>query len=440
MHVKTLAVFSSLILLLISQSITANTKIEHWQTQQGGQVYYVYSQGLPLADVRLVFDAGSARDDQQFGLALLTSTLLDTGAGNWNADTIAQRFESIGATFSAGISTDMSWLALRSLTREDLFAKAISTMSTIVAQPKFSESDFGREKKRVLASLKHREESPSSLARIAFNKALYGSHPYSHPSSGFIGSIDKISADNLKDFHQQFYVAANATVVIVGDLNRTQAEAVAEQLLSGLAKGQKPEPLPYVTIPSSGKTQHIEFPSAQTHVLSGMPGIDRKDQDYFPLVVGNHILGGSGLVSKIFGEVREKRGLAYSAYSYFSPKTRKGPFTMGLQTKNDQAQEALKVLSQTLVDFIEQGPTEAELEAAKKNITGGFAMRFDTNKKLTEYVAMIAFNQLPLDYLDNYPKQVMTVSKDAIKEAFQRRIQPALLQTITVGKQQSPSE
>lgn len=432
MQIKLLTALTCL-LLLLCQPLAAKTTIEHWQTQQGSQVYYVYSQALPLADIRVIFDAGSARDGDQFGIASLTSALLDTGAGTWDADTIARRFESVGAKFSSGISTDLAYLALRSLTRKDLFDKALSTMSTIVAEPTFSDKDFERDKKIILASLQHREESPSALARIAFNQALYGQHPYAHPGSGFIATITKITSADVKAFYKQFYVSNNATVIIVGDLDRTQAQNIANKLVAELAKGQKPEPLPLVSMPIQGNTRHIEFPSEQTHVLSGLPGIDRKDKDYFPLVVGNHILGGSGLVSKIFGEVREKRGLAYSAYSYFSPRIRKGPFTMGLQTRNDQAPEALAVLNQTLIDFIATGPTETELVAAKKNLTGGFAMRFDTNRELTEYVAMIAFNQLPLDYLDTYKSKVSAVSKEAIKEAFQRRVLPSLLQTITVG-------
>jgi len=166
----------------------------------------------------------------------------------------------------------------------------------------------------------------------------------------------------------------------------------------------------------------------------GLPGTYRKDPDYFNLYVGNHILGGSGLVSKLFNEVREKRGLAYSASSAFIPMLKPGPFIVSLQTRNDQTAQALQVLNQTLADFIAKGPTEAELIAAKKNITGGFAMRFDTNKKLANYVAMIGFYDMPLDYLDTFQQKVEQVTVTSITDAFKRRVNPQLLQTITVGK------
>jgi len=418
----------------------AAAKIEHWQTQQGSRVYYVHTEGLPMVDIQVAFDAGSARDGYQFGLSVLTSGMLDTGAGQWNADDIAQRFESVGAQFGSSISNDMASVSLRSLTDKPLFDKALETMQVILTSPSFNEADFQREKNRTLAGLKQQEESPAELASIAYYKALYGDHPYGHPSPGTIITVSGFNVEDLRGFYQKYYVAANAMVVIVGDLSRQQAEQTAEMLISGLPTGQKPEPLPEVVMPVNAGKQHIEFPSTQTHVLVGMPGTYRKDPDYFALYVGNHILGGGGLVSKLFEEVREKRGLAYSASSSFAPMFRKGPFTVSLQTRNDQTGQALDVLNKTLADFIAQGPTEAELIAVKKNITGGFAMRFDTNKELASYVSMIGFYDMPLDYLDTFQQNVEKVTAASIKDAFKRRVDPQLMQTITLGGSGNKSE
>ena len=420
--------------------VQAAAKIEHWQTSQGSRVYYVHSEGLPMVDIQVAFDAGSARDGNQFGLSALTSGMLDTGAGQWNADQIAQRFESVGAQFGSSISNDMASVSLRTLTDKPLFDKALETLQVILTRPSFNEVDFQREKNRTLAGLKQQEESPAELAHIAYYKALYGDHPYGHPGSGLIATVSGFNVTDLRNFYQNYYVAANAMVVIVGDLSRSQAEQTAETLISGLPVGHKPEVLPEVVMPVKASKQHIDFPSSQTHVLVGMPGTYRKDVDYFNLYVGNHILGGGGLVSKLFEEVREKRGLAYSASSSFAPMFRKGPFTLSLQTRNDQTVLALDVLNKTLADFIAQGPTETELIAAKKNITGGFAMRFDTNKKLASYVSMIGFYEMPLDYLDTFQQNVEKVTAASIKDAFKRRIDPQLMQTITVGGGDKKSE
>ncbi len=424
----------SLMLLLFSQSLLAAAKIDHWQTPQGSRVYFVRTEGLPMADIQVIFDAGSARDGQQFGLAALTAGLLDTGAGQWNADDIAQRFESVGAVFGAGSTMDNASVSLRTLTDKALFDKALDTMQVILTQPRFDAADFQREKSRTLAGLKQQEESPGDLASIAFYKALYGDHPYAHPDSGTLATVTALTEQDLRRFYQQYYVAANAMVVIVGDLSKQQAEQTAEKLLANLPVGQKPAELPDVLMPKQASQQHIEFPSTQTHVLVGLPGISRKDPDYFSLYVGNHILGGSGLVSKLFDEVREKRGLAYSASSAFIPRLKSGPFLVSLQTRNDQTSQALQVLNQTLAAFIAKGPSEAELVAAKKNITGGFAMRFDTNKELAGYVGMIGFYGMPLEYMDNFKQRIEQVTVASITDAFKRHVDPALLQTITVGK------
>ncbi len=424
----------SCILLTFSQITLAAAKIEHWQTMGGSRVYYVHTEGLPMVDIQVVFNAGSASDGQQFGLSALTADLLDTGAGKWNADEIAQRFESVGAQFGVSSSMDTTTVSLRTLTDKTLFNKALETMQIILTKPAFNQADFKREQRRTLSGLKQQEESPAALASIAFYNALYGTHPYAHPESGVIKTVSAFKAADIRHFYQKFYVADNAIVVIVGALSKQQAEQTAEQLLAELPLGKRPEALPDVAMPLKATQQHIEFPSSQTHVLVGLPGSYRKDPDYFNLYVGNHILGGSGLVSKLFDEIREKRGLAYSASSNFMPMLKPGPFLISLQTRNDQTAQALQVLNQTLADFINKGPTEVELTAAKKNITGGFAMRFDTNKELAGYVAMIGFYEMPLDYLDTFQQKTEQVTVASITDAFKRRVNPQLLQTITVGK------
>jgi zinc protease len=421
------------ILLIFSQLCFATAKIEHWQTSQGSRVYFVQADTLPMADIQVVFDAGSARDGQQFGLAALTSGLLDTGAGQWNADQIALRFESVGANFGTGVSSDTVTLSLRSLTDPVLFDKALETMHVILTKPLFKRADFLREKNRTLAAINQREESPAETASLAFSDKLYGTHPYAHPDSGVMATVKNIKVSDLAQFYKKYYVSSNAIVVIVGNLSKQQAEQTAEKLLAGLPTGQKPEPLPDVVMPTQASQQHIEFPSTQTHVLVGLPGSYRKDPDYYNLYVGNHILGGSGLVSKLFSEVREKRGLAYSASSSFAPMLKPGPFTVSLQTRNDQTKQAVEVLNATLKDFINKGPTQAELDSAKKNIAGGFPMRFDTNKKLATYAAMIGFYDLPLDYLDTFRQKVEETTIATITDAFKRRVNTELLQTVTVG-------
>jgi zinc protease len=419
--------------LLVSAPAFAVPDIQHWTTARGGRVYFVATEGLPLIDVRLVFDAGSARDGAKFGLAALTSGLLDTGAATWDADAIAQRLENVGAVLSTGASRDSAFVALRSLTHPEKLGVALDTAKEVLAHPRFDQKDLDREKNRTLLAIKQRGEAPDELAEIAFFKAVYGEHPYAHPPEGFTETVQPLTRDDLADFHKRLYVVHNAIVVIVGDVKRPDAEAIAENLLSGLPEGEPQPALPQPTANKSPNAVKTAFPSEQTHVLAGQLGMKVNDPDYFPLYVGNHILGGSGLVSRISEEVREKRGFAYSAYSYFFPQRETGPFQIGLQTRNDKAEEALQVAVKTVRDFVEKGPTDQELDAAKKNIVGGFVLRLDSNQKLTGEVASIAFYNRPLDYLNTFTQKVQAVTRDDIKRVFKARIDPEHLQTILVG-------
>lgn len=411
----------------------AGPKIERWQLPTGTKVYYVHNRELPLVDIRVMFAAGSAYDGEQYGLATLTSALLDTGAGEWDADAIATRLESVGAQLGTGVSRDSAWLSLRSLTEPDKLETALETAATILKSPRFARLDFQREKKRLLLGLKQREESPGELAGMMFFEAIYRDHPYAHPSDGTIETVKAIQRQDLSDFHRRYYVASNAVVVIVGAVEKSRARKIANALVGGLPKGRPAPAIPEVQVPEKAGTRRKVFPSAQTHIYTGMPVLKRKDPDYFPLYVGNYALGGGGFVSRIVKEVREKRGYAYSAYSYFAPMKEKGPYLAGLQTRNDQAYPALKVLRKTIAGFQAKGPTEEELEAAKKNITGGFVLRYDSNSKLAEYVAMIGFYDLPLDYLDTFTENVEQVTVADIADAFRRRIDLDRFQTVLVG-------
>lgn len=406
--------------------------IDVWHVN-GTKVMYVYAPELPIVDVRVVFDAGSARDGDKPGLSGLTNLMLNRGAGEWNTNQIVERFDNVGAQFSLSALRDMAILSLRSLTDEEWLKVALDTMAVVLQKPVFDADELAREKKNVLVALKNQEESASSLAELAFYRTLYGDHPYGSPESGTKESVAAITREDLEAFYKQYYVANNAVVAIVGAVDKKQAKMIAEQLIGPLSKGEKAALLPDVKPLEKSIVVTKHHPSTQTTILVGHVGNYRGDPDYFPLYVGNHVLGGGGFGSRITEEIREKRGLAYSSYSYFSPMRRKGPFMMGLQTKNKQAENALKIVRQILTTYIEQGPTADELEHSKMNITGGFPLKLDSNNDILAYVAMIGFYDLPLDYLKTFNENVERVTIDQIKDAFKRRIDPDKMVTVMVG-------
>jgi zinc protease len=427
------AALGGLLTLFALSTSWAGPKIETWETSKGARVLFVAAPDLPILDVRLVFDAGSTRDGEQSGLASMTAGMLTQGAGEWDADTVAERVESVGAQLSTGADRDSAFLSLRTLTREPAMETALQTAAKVLAAPRFEEADFERMRKNRLVGLRQDEQDPATVGSKAIYRKIFGDHPYAADPSGTQESVAALRREDLVEFHRGHYVASNAVVAIVGALTREQAQAVAERLTDGLDAGQPQPKLPPVPDLADGVLEELDFPSSQTHVYAGQPGMRRLDPDYFPLYVGNHILGGSGLVSLLMEEVREKRGLSYSVYSYFLPMSERGPFLMGLQTKNDQATQAREVLMETVRRFREDGPTAHELAAAIKNITGGFPLRIASNSKIVQYLAVIGYYGLPLDYLDRFNDRVSAVTADRIRDAFNRRIHPDRLATVIVG-------
>ncbi len=421
-------------LFLVVTSVTATPKIQQWQTANGANVLYVHAPELPMVDIRVAFDAGSARDGDLPGLAMLTNSMLTEGAGQWDADQIAERIESVGANLSTDSLRDMGLVSLRTLTESNALQTSVETVATVLAEPVFRQEALDRNLEAMKISLRSDLQSPSTIASKAFFWAMYDDHPYAHPSSGTEESLERFNLNVLRDFHKRYYVGANAIVAIVGAVERQQAEKLAEQVVGRLPAGERAALLPEVNLDKSLLRQQINFPSTQAHLYIGMPVLRRGDPDYIPLYVGNHVLGGSGLVSMISQEIREKRGLAYSAYSHFSPMRGQGPFMIGLQTKNSQVEEAEEVVLETLNAYIRSGPSADELEKSRKNITGGFPLRVASNSDIVEYLAMIGFYQLPLDYLDTFVDKVNSVTIDDIKDAFKRRVLPDRLSTIVVGQ------
>jgi zinc protease len=267
---------------------------------------------------------------------------------------------------------------------------------------------------------------------------VYGDHPYATDSGGTEESLAALSREDLVAAYQRYYVAANAVVAIVGAVEREQAERIAAQLTADLPRGEPAPALPEVAGLGSAVLHQRVFPSSQTHLYVGQPGMRRNDPDYFSLYVGNHILGGNGLVSQLSEEVRENRGLSYSVYSYFLPMRELGPFMIGAQTKNASAEEALGAMREVVQRFIEQGPTAEELRAAKRNITGGFPLRIASNSKILSYLAVIGFYDMPLDHLDTFNAKVEAVTAEQIRDAFRRRLDLDRLVTVVVGGEAEP--
>lgn len=427
----------AIVLLLASSLATAVPEIQHWRTANGVPVYFIPARELPMVDAQILFNAGSVRDGERPGLARLTNGLLEEGAGDWSADDIADRLDRVGARFSASSRRDSATISLRSLVDPRYLQPAVETVARLLKEPSFTPDAVERVRQQMLTVLQERAQSPGAIAQDAFFKALYGDHPYGSPPDGTVASLNAITRAEIQEFHRRHYTAANAVVVLVGDLERPAAEQLANALVGGLPQGEAIPPPPPVPPVAASRTLRIPHPSSQSHILIGQVGVSRADPDYYALYLGNHVLGGNGLVSQLSQEIREKRGLAYGAYSAFSPMRQAGPFLINLQTRNDQVDTALEVALATLREFTAKGPGAQALEEARQNITGGFALELAGNSKLANALAGVAFHGLPLDYLRNYIDMMNGISLDQVRNAWERHVQPDRLITVIVGGEPS---
>ncbi len=430
--------------LFSANSAWALLPIQHWIEANGAQVWLVESPGIPMVDVQVSFDAGGRRDPApQAGLAAASALMTARGVraqGEQPAldeNALGEAWADLGASFEAQADRDSFGYALRSLTEPRLLDRAVRLAARQLAQPSWPEAVWERERARWSASIKEADTRPGTVARKAFAAAVYGSHPYGlRPTEE---TLARIGVADLQAFHGRYIAACRARVSIVGAVDRAQAQALVGQLLAHLPARQGDcaplAPVPEVQPLDKAVQENIPFQSAQAQVLIGQPGIARRDPDFLALLVGNHILGGGGFTSRLTNEVREKRGLSYSVYSDFSPGLNAGAFVVALQTRPDQAAQAVQVARDTLARYVAQGPTEAELRAAKDNLIGGFALRIDSNRKLLGNVTNIAWNGLPLDYLEHWTDRVRALTVADIRAALQRHLQPERMVTVVVGGQ-----
>ena len=435
-------IFSAAILGLAgASSAFAAIPIQHWTQPSGAQVWLVESPHIPMLDVQLDFDAGSRRDPaNQAGLASVSALMSGKGVAARGGEPaldenqLGEAWADLGASFGASAGDDRMSFRLRTLTEPDLLAKSVHLAARQLGEPSWPEDVWRRERERLSAAIREARTRPGTLAGLAFAQAVYGSHPYGYETTP--ESLARIGVADMRTRYADFIRPCRAKVSLVGAVTRAQADQLVAQLLSRLPQNGACAALPPVSEVApltASRDQRIPFESAQAHVLIGQPGYKRSDPDFLALLVGNHILGGGGFTSRLTTQVREKRGLSYSVYSYFAPGLHAGAFTAGLQTRPDQAAEALAVSRQVIADFVRDGPTADELQAAKDNLIGGFPLRLDSNGKLLDNVANIAWNGLPLDYLEHWTQRVDAVSAAEIRAAFQRVLQPDRMVTVVLG-------
>ena len=441
MHALKTSLWIFLLSFGIFNSAYAILPIEKLDSYNGAKAYLVQTKTLPMVDIEVSIDAGDRYDPTgKSGLADMTAALMNYGArgteGPLNEAQIADEIADLGANIGLSVSGERATLRIRSLSRKDLRDRAVKLAAAMLSAPTYDPKIVEREKQRTITNLLEAETKPEFVLERRFKKSVYGNYPLANTPS--TKSVAALNAIDLKQFHKQFYRGDRMIVSIVGDVDRTQANELVRSLLqkvpeSGPAIAQLPDLQRSAIEPLAQREVQIPFDSQQAHIAMGMTAVTRSNPDYFPLLVGNYILGGGGFVSRLMAEVREKRGLAYSVFSYFAPGKDTGIFQAGLQTKNDQAVLALEVMSSTIAKFIADGPTPTELVAAKSNLMNGYPLRIDNNRKLLDNVSSIAWNDLPLDTMDIWTKQVEAVTLEQVTNAFQKYLAMDRMQIVVLG-------
>lgn len=429
------------LLALAALPVRAGPAIEHWQRADGARVYLVRSDALPMLDVRLEFDGGSRRDPpQQAGLAAAAALMLGKGAGAWadqparGEEALAEAWADLGAQWSATATLDRFSIALRTLTRADVLEPAVALLAQQLAAPTFDETVWARERQRLVAAWRQAQAQPETRAQRLYAQAVYRGHPYGREATPETWAA--IDAAALRSFWRRHARACDARLTLVGAVSRQQADAIAQRLLAGWsAHGCEPLP-PLPEVEPLAQAQSIAEPfagAAQAHLLIGQPGVPRQDPDFLALQVANHIVGGGGFTSRLMRELREKRGLTYGVYSYFLAGRHAGAWTVTMQTQPSQAAQAAALIHEVLQRFTDQGPTREELQEAKRSLVLGHALKLDSNRKVADQVAALAWAGLPLDELDTWPQRVQALTAQDIMRAWRRVIDPQRLVTVVVG-------
>lgn len=439
-------IFSFVFSFVVVPPAHAAPEVVQWQHPNGARVAWVGSPNLPMLDIRLEFDGGSRRDPPtQTGLAAVTAMMSQRGLAAHGTQTAldenqwTERWMDYGAQWSVSASADRLSVSLRTLTAPDVLEPVIDFAAASLAHPDWDsegqQAIWTREKARLTAAWQEAQTQPATIAQRRFSEAVYGNHPYGDEATP--ETWERIRLSDMRQHWHTHVRPCDARISVVGAVTQSQADALVTRLLAPLMQRHTACPrLPVIAEVApltQASHQAIPMQTAQAHIWLGQPGHRRHDPDFFPLMLGNYILGGGGFVSRLTTEVREKRGLTYGIYSTFQPGMHAGAFVVSVQTRPDQAEQALTLTRQVIEHFVTDGPTEAEVQAAKTYMVNGFALRLDSNRKLLDNVANILWFDLPGTYLSTWTDTMQRVTVADIQRAFTRVLHPQRMASVVVG-------
>lgn len=426
-------ILMSLALATHATSALSRTQIERVVTPKGIEIWLVRTMDLPMLSLQFSFLGGAAQDPAgKPGIASLAAGLLDEGAGKYDARAFREQLEGNAIEISFNANRDSVRGSLKTLT--DNQDKAFELLRLALTAPRFDASEIERVRSTTLASLRRASTNPGEIAKNTWYARAFPNHPYGRPVAGTLDSVPSITVEDLRGYVGKNLARSNLKVAAVGAIDAATLARLVDHAFEGLPEKADLMPVADVVPQALGEREIIPLHVPQTVILYGGAGLMRNDPDFIPAYVLNHILGGGSFESRLFEEVRVKRGLSYSVSSTLAAFKHAGLFIGSVQTKNDRAFESVDVINGEIARLAKDGPSAEELEKTKKYLIGSYPLRFDTSAKIAANLLDIQFEELGLDYIDRRNAMVAAVTAADVRRAANRFIAGAKMLTVMVGE------
>lgn len=425
--------------MLVSFSIAALSRpaeamnIQQITSPGGIKAWLVEEHGVPLIAMRYGFDGGSSQDPNgKEGVANFITAMMDEGAGDLTAEQFQERMEDIAMRMRHEDSKDALYGSFETLSANR--DKAVELLKLAIQKPRFDTDAVDRIRQQLVANLAYADKDPDKVAVREWYAAAFAGHPYAASPTGTVASLNAIKREDLEQFHDRTFARDNLSVVVVGDITADELGRMLDDVFGALPAKAQLIPVAKTEPVTPGKQTIIDMAVPQSVAIFGMGAMARKDPDFMTAFVINHILGGGGFSAKLMEEVREKRGLAYSVYSYLQPDRHASIILGSVATKNESMKESLDIIRGELKKIADQGPSQADLDAAKAYLTGSYALRFDTNSKIASQLLGLMMEGFGPDYVEKRNAQIEAISMADVKRVAARLLKTDNLIVTVVGR------
>jgi len=409
--------------------------IQRVVTPGGIEAWLVESYAVPLVALEFAMRGGAAQDPAgKAGLSTLLAGLLDEGAGPYDARAFHLAIEDLAIRLGFGCDRDAISGHMQTLARNR--DEAFELLRLALCEPRLEQQAIDRVRGQIAAGLKRDANDPDALVARAFREIAFPDHPYGRPVRGDAESLEGLTRDDLVALQTRVLARSDLKIAVVGAIDAATLAAKLDATFGALPQQSLLTPVAEIEIHELGQRRIVDLDVPQSAIRFGRPGMQRHDKDYFGAVVINHILGGGVFTARLFNEVREKRGLAYSVYSHLNEYDKCAMLVGGAATKNERARESLEVIQRQFADLANEGPTEDELDKARKYLTGSYALRFDTSTKIAGQLVNLQLDGFEPSYLDERNGRIDAVTLDDARRVAKRLLGDGELLVSIAGRPQ----